>query len=102
MMIAKLRRMQFGRSSEQLDAMIDQLQLNLEELQVIQTELTPPTESPPRLLASSLGASRCLNICLAKYKRISPSRNVLAAVGICASWVRICLRCWSTSRRVLK
>ncbi|WP_339420161.1 IS66 family transposase [Pseudomonas sp. RL_105y_Pfl1_103] len=48
MMIAKLRRMQFGRSSEQLDAMIDQLQLSLEELQVSQTELTPPTEPPPR------------------------------------------------------
>lgn len=37
MMIAKLRRTQFGRSSEQLDAMIDQLQLSLEELQVSQT-----------------------------------------------------------------
>ncbi|KRP83208.1 hypothetical protein TX25_29455 [Pseudomonas lactis] len=48
MMIAKLRRTQFGRSSEQLDAMIDQLQLSLEELQVSQTELTPPTEPPPR------------------------------------------------------
>jgi len=32
MMIAKLRRMEFGHSSEQLDAMIDQLQLSLEEL----------------------------------------------------------------------
>lgn len=49
MMIAKLRRMQFGRNSEQLDAMIDQLQLSLEEWQVIQTELTPPTEPPPRV-----------------------------------------------------
>lgn len=51
MMIAKLRRMQFGRSSEQLDAMIDQLQLSLEELQVSQTELTPPTEPPPRVIS---------------------------------------------------
>lgn len=48
MMIAKLRRAQFGRSSEQLEAMIDQLQLSLEELEVSQTELTPPTVSPPR------------------------------------------------------
>lgn len=47
MMIAKLRRTQFGRSSEQLDAMIDQLQLSLEELEVSQTELTPPTEPHP-------------------------------------------------------
>ena len=51
MMIAKLRRMQFGRSSEQLDAMIDQPQLSLEELQVSQTELTPPTEPPPRVVS---------------------------------------------------
>ena len=51
MMIAKLRRMQFGRSSEQLDAMIDQLQLSLEELQVSQTELTPPIEPPPRVVS---------------------------------------------------
>lgn len=51
MMIAKLRRMQFGRSSEQLDAMIDQLQLSLEELQISQTELTPPTEPPPRTVS---------------------------------------------------
>lgn len=48
MMIAKLRRMQFGRSSEQLDAMIDQLQLSLEELQVSQAEMTTPVEPAPR------------------------------------------------------
>ncbi len=51
MMIAKLRRTQFGRSSEQLDAMIDQLQLSLEELEVSQTELTPPTEPPLRTVS---------------------------------------------------
>ncbi len=50
MMIAKLRRTQFGRSSEQLDAMIDQLQLGLEKLQVNQAELTPPIEPTPRIV----------------------------------------------------
>jgi len=44
MMIAKLRRTQFGRSSEQLEAMIDQLQLSLDELQISQAEMTPPVE----------------------------------------------------------
>lgn len=48
MMIARLRRMQFGRSSEQLDAMINQLQLSLEELQVSQAEMPPPVEPAPR------------------------------------------------------
>ncbi|CAI8854409.1 hypothetical protein EMIT0324P_290005 [Pseudomonas chlororaphis] len=51
MMIAKLRRAQFGRSSEQLNAMIDQLQLSLEELEVSQTELMPPTAPPPRTVS---------------------------------------------------
>jgi hypothetical protein len=49
--VVDARRTQFGRSSEQLDAMIDQLQLSLEELQVSQTELTPPTEPPPRTVS---------------------------------------------------
>lgn len=51
MMIAKLRRTQFGRSSEQLDAMIDQLQLSLEELQVSQAEMTRPVEPAPRVVS---------------------------------------------------
>jgi transposase len=38
LMIAKLRRMQFVRSSEKLDRQIDQLELRLEELQASQTE----------------------------------------------------------------
>ncbi|PUA41326.1 IS66 family transposase [Pseudomonas protegens] len=51
MMIAKLRRTQFGRSSERLEATIDQLQLSLEELEVSQTELTPATAPPPRTVS---------------------------------------------------
>ena len=51
MMIAKLRRTQFGPSSEQLDAMIDQLQLSLEELEVSQAEVTSVTESAPRTVS---------------------------------------------------
>src|SRR6202051_1282401 len=38
--IAKLRRMQFGRSSEKLDRQIEQLELRLEELQTSQAEKT--------------------------------------------------------------
>ncbi|PHN54884.1 hypothetical protein AO268_08960 [Pseudomonas sp. ICMP 8385] len=51
MMIAKLRRTQFGRSSEQLEAMIDQLQLSLEELEVNQAEVRPITEQAPRTVS---------------------------------------------------
>ncbi len=46
LLIAKLRRMQFGRSSERLDRQIEQLELRLEELQTAQAELVP--SSKPR------------------------------------------------------
>lgn len=45
LLIAKLRRMQFGRSSERLDRQIEQMELRLEELQTAQAEL-PPVAKP--------------------------------------------------------
>ena len=60
LLIAKLRRMQFGRSSEKLDRQIEQLELRLEELQTTQAEnsvgkvtarpsvLEPPANVPAR------------------------------------------------------
>ena len=45
LLIAKLRRMQFGRSSERLDRQIEQMELRLEELQTAQAEL-PPVGKP--------------------------------------------------------
>ena len=39
LLIAKLRRMQFGRSSERLERQIEQMELRLEELQSTQTAL---------------------------------------------------------------
>jgi len=44
LLIAKLRRMQFGRSSERLDRQIEQMELRLEELQTAQAELPPATK----------------------------------------------------------
>lgn len=41
LLIAKLKRMQFGRSSEKLARQIEQLQLELEELQTTETEQAP-------------------------------------------------------------
>lgn len=51
MMIAKLRRTQFGRSPVYLDAMIDQLQLSLLELEVSQAAVTSVTESAMRTVS---------------------------------------------------
>src|SRR5512140_3940641 len=45
LLIAKFRRMQFGRSSERLDQQIEQMELRLEELQTAQAEL-PPVAKP--------------------------------------------------------
>ena len=41
LLIAKLRRMQFGRSSERLDRQIEQMELRLEELQAAQAQVSP-------------------------------------------------------------
>ena len=46
LLIAKLRRMQFGRSSEKVERQIEQLELKLEELEASQAELAP--EPPPQ------------------------------------------------------
>ena len=44
LVIAKLRRMQFGRSSEQMNEMLGQLELSLEELETLRAET--PAEPP--------------------------------------------------------
>ena len=51
LLIAKLRRMQFGRSSERLDWQIEQMELRLEELQSAQAQvsaLKPEAEQPAK------------------------------------------------------
>ena len=45
LLIAKLRRMQFGRSSEMLDRQIEQLELRLDELQATQAENTDASQT---------------------------------------------------------
>jgi transposase len=46
LLIAKLRRMQFGRKSEKLDRQIEQLELRLDELQATQEENTSASQIP--------------------------------------------------------
>src|SRR3984885_6795647 len=46
LLIAKLRRMQFGRKSEKLDRQIEQLELRLDELQATQAENTAASHIP--------------------------------------------------------
>ena len=46
LLIAKLRRMQFGRKSEKLDRQIEQLELRLDELQATRAENTAGSHAP--------------------------------------------------------
>src|SRR5271168_4392442 len=46
LLIAKLRRMQFGRKSEKLDRQIEQLELRLDELQATQSENAAARHTP--------------------------------------------------------
>jgi len=46
LLIAKLRRMQFGRKSEKLDRQIEQLELRLDELQATQAENISASQTP--------------------------------------------------------
>jgi len=46
LLIAKLRRMQFGRKSEKLDRQIEQLELRLDELQATQAENSSALQTP--------------------------------------------------------
>ena len=49
LMLAKLRRMQFGRSSEQLDERINQLELSIEELEASQVQEAPAAAPSERV-----------------------------------------------------
>ena len=49
LLIAKLRRMQFGRKSEKLDRQIEQLELRLDELQATQAENPAASPTPARV-----------------------------------------------------
>ncbi len=46
LLIARLRRIQFGRKSEKLDREIEQLELRLDELEATQAEKVPPSQTP--------------------------------------------------------
>ena len=55
LLIAKLRRMQFGRKSEKLDRQIEQLELRLDELQATQAENTSASQTPAVATADAKG-----------------------------------------------
>ena len=58
LLIARLRRAQFGRKSEKLDREIEQLELRLDELEATQAEKAAPSQAPAALPANAAKAAR--------------------------------------------
>jgi transposase len=65
LLIAKLRRMQFGRKSEKLDRQIEQLELRLDELQATQAENTAASHP-------SVGVARAADVAAKPARRPLP------------------------------
>src|SRR5271165_1183495 len=58
LLIARLRRVQFGRKSEKLDREIEQLELRLDELEATQAEKLLPAQTPAAPLANAAKPAR--------------------------------------------
>ena len=106
LLIAKLQRMKFGRSSEKLDRQIEQLQLRLEALQMndAETVATMPEQiasaEPGNRLRDRCGA-RCQHTCPEKCEFICRSKRLVrTAAERCTSWEKTFPRYSSASRSV--
>jgi transposase len=98
--LARLKKMKFGRSSEQLDAQIAQLEFSLEELEANAARLRP-LKLLPVSHATKPRASPYPIICPASLTCTSPQQDPAAArsaAGSCARWARILPRCSSMYR----
>ena len=102
LLIAKLRRMQFGRKSEKLDRQIEQLELRLEELQSRPADNANQAEtklaSPPSLASTpQRHLARCPIIYHVKPRGTNRrKRRVRVAAASCTSWARMSPKFWST------
>ena len=89
LLIAKLRRMQFGRKSEKLDHQIEQLELQLEDLEADESEAAremPSTEPAPRRKSVRKPLpSTCLVTRKSMRRQSTPARPAAAACAISAT-----------------
>ena len=101
--LAKLRRMQFGRSSEKLDAEIEQLELMLEDLEEGERRGGHRRPSVRPASHGAIGgkrcAARCPITCRARRSFIIPARCVrVAAAPVSPRSARTSPRFWRRSR----
>src|SRR5260370_34756524 len=84
LLIAKLRRMQFGRSSEKVERQIEQLELKLEELEANRAEHRSYRRSLLCWIVLRLPGSdgRCPTICLVRSTRTSLKKRAVRPVAV--------------------
>ena len=83
LLIAKLRRMQFGRSSEKRENQIEQLELRLEELEVRrrrETTATPGSTGEVLPVARACAAGHCPITCHGKCESVFRSKKLVRTV----------------------
>jgi len=108
LLIAKLRRMQFGRKSEKLERQIEQLELRLDELEASRAEnTTAQTQQPlpprPPIAQRGQHGGRCPRICRAKHVSSCRSRmRVRSAAASSSHWAKMFRSCSNTCRRIGK
>ena len=106
LLIAKLRRMQFGRKSEKLERQIEQLELKLEELE--SAKASPTERVRPCVLCSTFSsdgdgetgtsASARTSASRSEDLRCRKKRAVPSVAGGCAGWAKTSPKYWSTYR----
>ena len=99
--IAKLQKLAFGKSSEEIEREIEQLELALEDLLVAvaeddetsidrgQDELSPEEPSAPALRRRP----RVSDATLRERRELDPAHAAPTVVAICAWWVRMSANC---------
>lgn len=94
----KLRRMQFGQSSEALDTQIEQLELQLEDLEGTEAARVAATPQP-RPARSPRCANLCRCICRVRMWCTQLPRSApIVAARIWSNSARTSPRCWRKSR----
>ena len=74
LLIAKLRRMQFGRKSEKVERQIEQLQLRLDELEASRAERALLLLRLKHIVRRNQCGGRCRNTCRARRGRFCRSK----------------------------
>src|SRR5271168_4791804 len=75
LLLAKLRRIQFGRKSEKLEREIEQLELRLDELEAVRAENATPSQTPAASVNATKSARRPLPEHLPREVRKYPPKQ---------------------------